>query len=50
MHEDIICEKCRDNVWTNETTCEKWITCKCGHQQEIFTSKQLDEINRHKGE
>lgn len=54
MHEDINCDICKQSNWTHESTTiisgRVWITCCCGHEQEVFTNKQLDEINRHKEE
>ncbi len=51
-YENINCPMCKNNMWEFETVGlgETWITCECGHEQEVFTSKQEDEINRHKEE
>jgi len=36
MYEDITCEQCKGNMWTHESIGkQKWLTCECGHEQEI---------------
>lgn len=46
------CEVCGYiGCWYDKSVGEGiWITCRCGHIQELLTSKQEDEILRHKEE